>query len=196
VDCLADPPAGFSQLLVFGHGGTRLWRECDLVGPDPIDAFSRRAVEAMLERMGCTAYRILFPADNQVQIDLQGLGRKLGWHHDSPLGTGINSEYGTWFAYRVVVATNTRFLLSETAESESPCESCIDKPCVSACPVGAVRATAGFDLETCLQERLRPQSPCRYQCLARLACPVGTRHQYSKDQIRYHYGHSLETITK
>ena len=181
----------YSQLLVFAHGGTRLWNNVTLDGQDPIDSFSLKHINAFMGRIDVADYEILYPGAG---LDLLAIGEKLRWYDVSPMGIGIHAEFGTWFAFRAVVAANTGFAESSQVKVASPCESCMDKPCVSSCPVGAVRRDAPFQLQTCIEERTREGSACQYQCLARLACPVGSQHQYAADQLRYHYGRSLSTI--
>ncbi|MDA0272285.1 MAG: hypothetical protein O3C68_03420 [Proteobacteria bacterium] len=194
---LPDVADDYSQLLVFGHVGSDFWNLLDepLTGDHPLDAVSIKMVEGFLQATGCTEYLVLYPLSD-VQIDLRGLGKQLGWHADSALGIGINAIYGTWFAYRVVVLANTSYETSEARGAnnlaESPCASCITRPCVGACPVDAPGDT--FDLQACITERSTVGSACAYQCLARNACPVGTEYRYDQDQMRYHYEKSLQVI--
>lgn len=201
---LPEEAKSYSQLLVFAHGGQRLWHQVTRKNDalrngraprHPIDRFSTASVLAFLESINCHDFWLMYPREG-LHLDLRGLGRQLGWHHDSPMGIGIHEEYGTWFAYRAVVAVNTRFITSSSAGivRESPCESCVDKPCVSACPVGAVKADGDFDLEACSEERLREGSGCADRCLARIACPVGEKHMYHPEQISYHYSRSLVSL--
>lgn len=181
----------YSQLLVFAHGGSTLWRHVAIEGDDPIDRFSIEQLSNFMARIGVSDYEFLYPG---ADIDLLAVGERLGWYHISPLGIGINPVYGTWFAFRGVIAASTRFAESERVETESPCISCDEKPCVSACPVGAVQRDGAFLLDRCIEERSRRDSDCAYQCLARLACPVGSEHRYSSEQVNYHYRRSLASI--
>ena len=194
---LPEIASDYNQLLVFGHAGSGFWKSLDeqLTGSDPLDCMSIKMVEDFLQRIGCAHYLVLYPSAD-LQIDLRGLGKQLGWHADSALGIGINAIHGTWFAYRVVVLANTFYETHDETQTnnvvEAPCGKCITKPCVEACPVGAPGVT--FDLQACMGERVREGSACAYQCLARNACPVGTEHRYDQDQMRYHYQKSLQLI--
>tara|TARA_B110000977_G_scaffold198439_1_gene283305 strand:- start:3899 stop:4579 length:681 start_codon:yes stop_codon:yes gene_type:complete len=195
---LPDIAGDYAQLLVFGHAGSGFWRSLDepLTGSHPLDRRSIKMAEGFLRRIGCADYLVLYPLTDH-QIDLRALGKQLGWHSDSPLGIGINAIHGTWFAYRLVVLANTAYGTNHEAQadnfSEAPCGSCLDRPCVKACPVGAPGVT--FDLQACMGERVRKGTACAQQCLARNACPVGTEYQYGQDQMRYHYQQSLQLIT-
>ncbi len=185
--------AEYDQLLVFAHGGSCFWDSLlhPLSGDHPLDTASVRLAEDYLGRIDCAGYLIVYPS-MEFQLDLRSLGRQLGWHADSPLGIGINASFGTWWAYRVAVLANTSLELNPNNLAESPCDSCVDKPCIKACPVGAVGAR--FDLEACMNERTREGSDCAYQCLARNVCPVGAQHRYKDNQMHYHYGMSLKLI--
>ncbi|HIE88401.1 MAG: hypothetical protein ABGY43_03880 [bacterium] len=194
---LPEVAGDYNQLLVFGHAGSGFWKSLDepLTGSDPLDCMSIKMVEDFLQRVGCADYLVLYPSTD-LQIDLRALGKQLGWHADSALGIGINAIHGTWFAYRVVVLANTFYETHDEAQTnnlaEAPCGKCINRPCVEACPVGAPGVT--FDLQACMDERVREGSACAYQCLARNACPVGTEYRYDQDQMRYHYQKSLQVI--
>jgi hypothetical protein len=194
---LPEVAVDYNQLLVFGHAGSGFWKSLDepLTGSDPLDCMSIKMVEDFFQRIGCADYQVLYPTTD-LQIDLLALGKQLGWHADSALGIGINAIHGTWFAYRVVVLSNTFYETHDETQAnnlaEALCDKCINRPCVEACPVGAPGVT--FDLRACMDERVREGSACAYQCLARNACPVGTEYRYDQDQMRYHYQKSLQLI--
>ena len=136
--------------------------------------------------------RLLYPGP--LPLPLQQLGALAGWHHPSPLGLGIHPHYGLWFAYRAALLTDAELALTPRLEAASPCASCADKPCVSACPVGAVSVDAAFDLNACVDWRLRPDSSCRAGCAARQACPAGAQWRYTPEQTGYHAHRSLAAL--
>lgn len=190
---LAEQP-GERQLILLGHAGRRLW-DCvtaaGCAGDDPIDDYSRRTVAACLAaRLGGRPWRIVYPGDSPV--GLQRLGELAGWHHASPFMVGIDAEWGSWFAYRAVVLAASDFPLSVAEARPHPCAACVDRPCVGACPAGAL--ADGFALGACSDFRLTEESPCAEGCLARQACPLGARHRYAAAQIRHSYGRSLAML--
>lgn len=206
-------PAGAESscaLLVLGHGGRRLWQAAGLssdqpLAGDPLDDFSISAAQDFLARSAMTDYNLLYPiAGNEDFVDLCELGRRLGWHHDSPLGAGVHPVFGSWFAYRVVVAINDPLAVAQLAsqfapasntqpiQARSPCDSCRDRPCESECPAGATGVS--FNIAACAAERSKPDAACALQCLARNVCPAGAQYRYSAAQMGYHYAHSLQAI--
>ena len=195
---------GFSQLLLIGHGGRRLW-ECvqasGIAGSDPIDDYTRQTLAEWFAReLPGSDYRILYPGE--APVGLQALGEIAGWHHPTPFRVGIDAKWGSWFAYRAAVLCTTRFSpffrVHRTPKEAplgggSPCASCEGRPCVAACPANAL-AGEDFDLDACLHWRMAPASTCADTCLARLACPVGAEHRYDAAQIRHSYGRSLDML--
>jgi len=189
------------QLLVFGHAGPRMWRALreaepePWTSPNPVDDFSLATVRAHLEdELGVRRWVALYPGPTMVP--LQELGALLGWHQPSPLLVGISQAFGTWFAYRAVVVADTALPLTPAASPQtSPCDTCVEKPCLSAC-LGAALTTGTLSIDRCVSFRTSEASPCALRCPAREACPVGAQHRYDSDQIRYHYGVSLTTIRR
>lgn len=197
------------QLLLLGHGGRYLWQRLEAHGlivdgvaaeADPVDAYSLRCVADYFgSQQPGVAFACIYPQRADVpsagSINLQALGRWLGWHQDSPLRVGINPVWGSWFAYRALVLADTDLPVSKPVALVSPCLSCVAKPCVSQCPAGAVQAHE-LRLADCIDWRRQPQSTCVNRCLARAACPVAAQHAYTDSQRRYHYDLSLQHILR
>ena len=187
---------GYQRLVLLGHGGQRLWQALNEFGwqtADPIDHFSIHLVQTFLrDYLDAPPHLLLYPL-TEYTIPLQRLGELAGWCHSSPLGLGISPNFGLWFAYRAAFLVAADLPVTAVVPSQSPCDSCAGKPCITTCPSGAVQL-AGFDLFKCSQYRLQENSPCYDRCLARLACPVAPEHCYELEQVQYHYGRSLQTI--
>ena len=109
----------YTQLLLFGHRGRQLWQMMQargMCGEHPIDDFSReRMTQLFAGPLAGHHYRIVFPSS--LPVGLQRLGVLAGWHHDSPFRVGINKEWGSWFAYRAVVVSNTALPLTVRQEA-------------------------------------------------------------------------------
>lgn len=190
------PLADYQRLVLLGHGGRRLWAALQAWGmqtADPVDYYSTQIARQFIrDYLGNPPVFWLYPQTGYL-LPLQRLGELAGWSHPSPLGLGIHPEFGVWFAYRAAFLTTADLPLRVEAQRPSPCETCVQKPCITICPVGAV-LPARFDVESCAHYRLRDGSPCADRCLARLACPYFPQHRYTLPQIQYHYRHSLGTL--
>src|SRR5271166_4757675 len=57
--------------------------------------------------------------------------------HPSPLGLLIHPIYGLWHSYRGALAFPEALDVPALEVAPSPCDSCAEKPCLGACPVGA-----------------------------------------------------------
>lgn len=186
----------YSRLIMIGHGGVQMWkclREGGLQGADPVDEYSVGHATGFVERfLGGCDHRVLYPGNTLVP--LQQLGSIAGWHHDSPLGLGVNTEFGPWFGYRAVLLVRAEIPVSTDPPGTSPCSSCTDKPCISTCPVNALSPAMTPDIKVCVEHRTVEGSRCAYACHARQACPAGSAHRYDDEQIRYFYGRSLDSI--
>lgn len=190
------PLTDYRRLVLVGHGGRRMWQvlqERGLRTANPIDEYSitltRQFIRDFLD--GPPVFW-LYPNTDYI-VPLQQLGEAVGWSYPSPLGSGISPTYGVWFAYRAAFLTSADLPLMQDDPAPSPCMTCAEKPCLSACPVGAVRLDA-FNIEGCVSYRLRADTPCADRCLARLACPFFPQHRYTLPQIQYHYGRSLADL--
>jgi hypothetical protein len=198
----APAAAEFSQLLLFAHAGPRMWQAMHradpkpLTSPHPIDEFSMKVVRQHLEHeLGVTRWAQLYPGP--APVPLQELGALLGWHAPSPLRVGINATFGTWFAYRALVAADTSLPLSPAPQHAppAPCLTCVAKPCLGAC-LGSALDSGTLALDRCVTFRAQPDSPCADRCPAREACPIAPHHRYDPEQLRYHYGVSLRMIQR
>lgn len=192
--------ASYRQLILIGHGGTAFWQALQASGRDftrndighPVDGFTVSIVQEYLQsEFAGSAYEIIYPGS--YTVSLQELGKLAGWHHPSPLMVGINSTFGSWFAYRAVVLANTDLPVTTPVQTASPCASCVAKPCISSCPAAAFD-NGQFNLPKCIGYRQQADSACKNTCMARVSCPVGSEHRYSEEQIHYHYGRSMQVI--
>lgn len=200
----------FQQLVLIAHGGKDLWQRFkaeQVQGDEPLDQMCVNAWKSVVEKepLRNPNYQILYPTAEPLAstgVSLPALGALAGWHHTSPLGIGIHPQFGLWSAYRLLILTDTNLAnvsnlqndnLNAGTEAQSPCDACASKPCLAACPAGAVNATA-FKVSDCIDHRMSPGSACQQQCLSRIACPVAREHRYTKEQINYHYASSLQMV--
>ncbi len=190
------PYTNYARLILTGHGGKRMWsqlQQTDMSIANPVDTYSLNLTQYFIDAyLDGTESLIIYPAN--YLVPLGQLGELAGWSHPSPLGQGINPVYGVWFAYRTAFLTTADIPVIIYPPTDSPCQSCADKPCLAACPAGATGEN--FAIEPCVQHRLHPQSTCTDRCLSRMACPIAPEHRYTLPQIQYHYEDSLKTLKK
>ena len=110
-----------------------------------------------------------------------------GAGHVSQLGLNIHPVHGLWHAYRAALLFPVAFDLPRPIAGAHPCESCTEKPCLTACPVSAFDG-ASYAVDTCAAHlRMTPEGACMSRgCLARHACPVGQGLAYSSEQAGFH----------
>ncbi|MEX1109114.1 MAG: 4Fe-4S dicluster domain-containing protein [Dongiaceae bacterium] len=181
-------PAG--TLLLLGHAGRSMWPafaaspETADGAPDPLDRWSRRLIDALARRFGGAA---LYPFGGALYHPFQRWARRAEPVAPSPLGIFIHPEYGLWHGYRGALAFASRWALAPADPRPSPCLSCVERPCLHACPVDAF-TPAGYAVADCRAHLDRSAgAPCRDGgCLARSACPVGRDFAYDAAQTRFH----------
>ncbi|CAN7331146.1 ferredoxin [Neorhizobium sp. LjRoot104] len=158
------------------------WRKAH-DGPDPLDTWSKTLIRPLAELLGAAAY---FPSDPPWQ-PFQQWAMKAEGLKSSPLGILIHPEFGLWHGYRG--ALGFPYAIENSPDgAEHPCESCADKPCLSACPVNAV-SLSGFDIPRCRAYLASDagKATCMVSgCVARNACPVGARYRYPPKQLEFH----------
>ncbi len=151
--------------------------------PGGLDRWTRATVAAFAERWPARAF---FPFDRPF-LPFQRWAAKAENLSASPLGILIHPDYGLWHAYRAALLFARRIALPAADTRPSPCASCADKPCLSACPVGAVE-TGRYDVPACTTHLAGPRGDecLSGGCLARRACPVGRAYVYEPAQSRFH----------
>lgn len=154
--------------------------------PNPMDRWSERVVLGMAKDLGATA---LFPFGGPPWQPFTGWARRSGRAWPSPVGLLVHDTAGLMVSYRGALAFAARFDLPETAAP--PCDSCVDQPCRSACPVDALQPDA-YDVPACKADLDRPGNDCRARgCAVRRACPVSQRYGRQEAQSAFHMGYFL-----
>jgi len=194
-------------VILLGFTGGAQWRAFQDSGeaqdglPHPLDRWSRRVIGALASEFGAADF---YPSGTPASpLPFQRLAQRCEPVHPSPIGLLIHETYGLWHAYRGGLCLRERIALppSPPASPEpspppgSPCESCADRPCLSACPVHAFR-DGSFDIDACVSHVLGAAgTDCRHDgCLARRACPVGREFRYAAPQTRFHMSAFLRAV--
>ncbi|MEI2296851.1 ferredoxin [Ensifer sp. MJa1] len=188
---LADGRRAASAVLIGNIGGSlwqpfAAWRAAlpDGGGADPLDTWSKAVIQPIAAKEGLTAY---FPSDPPWQPFQRWAMRAEGLK-PSPLGILIHARYGLWHGYRGALAFDGPFPETGARAEAHPCDLCVEKPCISACPANAL-ADERFDVGLC-RGHLRSEAG-RAGCLAsgcrsRESCPVGRNYCYPLEQLRFH----------
>jgi epoxyqueuosine reductase len=186
-----DPPhtpPGTQSLAMIGPVGGRVWWDIVTVSPewtdgapDPVDRWSRRVLDGIARDLGATA---LFPFGGPPWLPFQSWALATGRAWESPLRLLVHAEAGLWVSFRGALAIP--FAL-DLAPVPRPCDTCAEKPCLTACPPRALTG-AGYDVPACRAFLdTRPGETCRSQgCRVRAACPLSVRHARVVEQSAYH----------
>ena len=184
-----------ATLAIAGNVGDTMWRmfERDRVDePNPLDAWSRRVLDPVAERLGGHA---LFPFGGPPYLPFQRWAQRAGPYAPSPIGPLIHPDYGLWHAFRSALAFATRLPLPPPDDRARPCETCVDKPCLSTCPVAAMQPE-GYDVPACVEHISTPagEDCVALSCRARRACPIGRIYTYSPKQSQFHMAAFLRAV--
>ncbi len=148
-----------------------------------MDEWTKAVVDPLATMLGA---RAVYPFDLPHQPILTW-ARAAGSGHVSPLGYNIHSTYGLWHAYRAALLFPVAFDMPRNSAGAHPCDSCVAKPCLRACPVSAFDGYT-YDVAACGQHILSEHGEdcVTGGCKARLACPIGVQYQYHPRQMQFH----------
>ena len=178
------------SLVLLGNVGPGLWRTFRAAPefrdgkPDALDRWSRRVIDALAEALDALP---LYPFGGPPYRPFIAWAKRAEPVAESPLGMLIHPDHGLWHAYRGALAFAESFALPPADPRPRPCDSCADRPCLSACPVAAFSGN-GYDIDACADHI---EAPAGADCLdlgcrARRACPVGRTALYEPEQARFH----------
>ncbi len=196
-----NPPAAASgkparSVALVGHAGAAQWPHfskwlCRRDGQpeNPLDTWSREVIGSVARQF---AARAVFPSDRPY-LPFQQWAARAERLKPSPLGILIHPEYGLWHAWRGALLFDEIIGFEPVGATAHPCDDCVEKPCLSACPVSAFSGN-GYEVATCTRHvRGASGRNCREGgCLARKACPVGKSYQYASEVQAFHMAAFLD----
>lgn len=183
--------AVLKELVLIGNAGSSIWHAFEASPefadgrPDPMDRWSRRIGLAVAAELDAQA---VFPFEGPPYPPFLEWAKSAGSAFPSPIAMFIHPDYGLWHAYRFALRLNVPFSDQPPADpARSPCLSCRDQPCLSACPVDAF-SEASYHVDRCVGFlHADDTSDCtRRGCAARRACPVAKPFHYLPAQARFH----------
>lgn len=182
-------PEAFRTLVLLGPEEPGFWPhltdqpEWQDGAPDPVDRWSRRVIGGMACDLGGKAY---FPFGGPPYRPFYQWALKSGHAWVSPVTLLVHDRAGLLVSYRGAIALKERFDLP-ARPAASPCDSCTEKPCLTACPPGALTA-AGYDVPAChaFLDTAAGTDCLSSGCAARRACPVSRAYGRLPEQSTYH----------
>ncbi len=177
-------------LVLLGNVGADLWAQFSHASefadgrPDPLNRWSERVIGDLAGDVGGEA---LYPFGGPPHLPFVAWAKRAEPVSESPLGMLIHPDHGLWHAYRGALALKERVTLPPRDERPPPCDTCVERPCLGACPVAAF-STKGYDVAACTEHIATPpgRDCLDLGCRARRACPVGRAVQYEAVQASFH----------
>lgn len=148
--------------------------------PDPMDRWSERIVSQIADKLDA---RAVFPFGGPPHLPFFSWATRTGRIWSSPVAFLVHTEQGLWSSFRGALIFDQILTLPPLAPR--PCDSCADKPCLTACPIGALTSD-GYDVPAC-KTYLADDPPCMQQgCAVRAACPVSQSFAREPAQSAFH----------
>jgi hypothetical protein len=152
--------------------------------PNPLNRWSKRIIDGMAVAFGAVAF---YPFEGPPWLDFQRWALKAEPVHRSPIGLLVHPEWGLWHSYRGAIGLRERLDLPHRESMASPCDSCLKRPCLSACPVSAFASDRPYDYAACRSYLSEGTADClTLACGARRACPVAPQMRYVEPQAAFH----------
>jgi epoxyqueuosine reductase len=170
-------------LFVMGHDRTRIligtapgfWdvftesAEFSDGNSDPIDRWSKRILGELAADLGAVAQ---FPSDGPPYAPFIAWALATGRFWQSPTGMLVHDVAGLMISIRGALQFEEG--MRDVPWGASPCETCAQKPCITACPVDALSADRPYDVPAC---KAYLDTPAGMECMTRgchvrRACPV------------------------
>ena len=187
-DCAgeADFPTWARTVVLLGPQEPGFWphlkAQPEWGGPDPLDRWSRRVIGRLACDLGGKAR---FPFGGPPYHPFYAWALRTGRIWESPVRLLVHDTQG------LLVSLRGALILPHAMDwpvMQRPCDAC-DRPCVSACPAGAV-SEGRYDVATCHSFLDHPDgADCLAAgCRVRRACPVSQGYARLAEQSAYHMG--------
>lgn len=149
---------------------------------NPIDRWSARVIASIAERLSA---KPCLPFTGPPYHPFISWAAKSGRAWPSPVGMLVHDRAGLFVSYRGALLFDCRIDLPDP--TNKPCETCVDRPCETACPVNALGVN-GYDVDKCRQflETEDGQDCMQNGCKARRACPISQSYGRLTEQSAHH----------
>ena len=159
--------------------------------PDPVDRWSSRVIGALAQKFSATAH---FPFTGPPYAPFINWALASGRAFTSPSQMMVHDQVGLMISFRGALHFDTEFDIPAPRLDRSPCESCSEKTCLSACPVGAFVDGGPYHQVACHSYLdSSAGTVCMDRgCQARRACPLscGANRDFSQSLHYMRYFHS------
>jgi epoxyqueuosine reductase len=195
------------SIIAIGNGGGALWAALKRHSEkhpgwwsreNPLDDFTRDVIErevAGAARQSGAHFATVYPfTSGGPTLNFIELAKLAGLAGPSILGVAVHPVFGPWIAFRAALLVEEEFDAPGAALGFDPCPSCSARPCIAACPAGAVQFPSGWDIPRCLAHRVDDEPDCETRCHARGACVLGPDHRYPDDELAYHQRRALRAM--
>ena len=178
-----------ATVVIVGNAGPAMWAQFAEsperhLEVEPLNTWTRRVVTAANMSLDAD---VLYSFDGPPYYPFQRWAQRAEPVWSSPIGILVHPEYGLWHGYRAALLFEERLALGTWVDTDSPCDTCVDRPCLNTCPVSAFTSD-GYDVARCVSHISTPAgSDCiSLGCRARRACPVGKTFHYQPVQAEFH----------
>lgn len=182
-----DVPEGVESLVLLGPHEPGFWDHFTASpefrdgAADPLDRWSHRVITGLANTLGAHPF---FPFGGPPFQPFIGWALASGTAHLSPVGLLVHDSAGLMVSYRGALGFTSK--VEAPSPGVSPCETCADKPCLTACPVDAF-AGEGYDVVACKADLERAGNDCMdLGCAVRRACPISQSYGRRTDQSAFH----------
>ena len=181
-------PDGTRSVVLLGPQGAAFWPVLSaspeyLDGtPDPVDRWSSRVLMDLASAVGGTA---LFPFMAFPPMPFVTWALRSGSAHISAVGLLVHAATGLWLSYRGALALPYDMALPEPLPN--PCDTCSAKPCLAACPVGALSGET-YDIFGChaFLDTVAGIGCMENGCAVRASCPASQAFGRDPRQSAHH----------
>ncbi|MCX7566849.1 ferredoxin [Sulfitobacter sp. F26169L] len=153
--------------------------------PDPVDRWSQRLLPMIAQASGAAG--VVYPFDGPPYAPFISWAKATREAFDSPTGMLVHVKAGLMISYRGALVFSGRIHLPADAPT-NPCDTCQDRSCETACPVGALSPNHFYDVPVCKSflATTAGRDCMSNGCATRLACPVSQRFNRPNAQTAHH----------
>ena len=189
VDKHDNVPEGISTLILLGPLEPGFWDhvtsqpEFSDGNHNPMDRWSKRIIDLVADSTNSFA---VYPFGGPPYHPFISWALKSGRCWQSPVLILVHNTAGLFVSFRGALCFSETLVFPQLP-SQSPCDSCIEQPCKTACPVNAISRDT-FNATIC---RTYISSEVGIDCLdrgckVRRACPVSKNYGRCDEQSRLH----------